>query len=299
MVQWKRWGIVVALAGAAIGCGDDDGGGDGDGGDSHHTGDGSVQHLDGGVDGGALMDARIGVNRDASGGDAGGGGSGGGECSALRARVRDFTKMHPDFETFSGSEATKGLVGPMLVNGLPKYTGICDDSEKPYPSTAVAPCPYKQQMTSENNFAQWYSTSDISGVNQGFDIELPLKDVGKGSFEFKSNAFFPIDGKGFGAEGNPHNFHFTTEVRTSFKYEGGEEFSFSGDDDLWIFVDGKLALDLGGLHPAKEGKIVFDSLGLVKGKTYKMDIFHAERHLNESNFWIRTNIECFVDPIYI
>ena len=74
-------------------------------------------------------------------------------------------------------------------------------------------------------------------------------------------------------------------------------FTFRGDDDLWLFVNGQLALDLGGLHPALEGSVVMDSLGLVPGETYPMDIFHAERRTNASNFRIVTNIECFTDPV--
>lgn len=304
MGQWKRWVFAALLVGAAVGCSDDENGGSGGDdelGGSTMEGDGSVG-SDGSIDSGSLLDARMNNNPDGSRSDAGigtGGGNGGGECSALKARVRDFKKTHPDFEKFSGSQATPNLVGSVLINNLPVYTGICDETEKPYPSTAVAPCPYKQQMTTAANFAQWYAPDDVTGVSQSVMIDLALKDMGNDSFEYDNSAFFPIDGKAFGNEGNPHNFHFTTEVRTSFTYKGGEVFSFRGDDDLWIFVDGKLALDLGGLHSAREGTISFDTLGLTKGKTYRMDIFHAERHTTESNFRIRTNIECFVDPIYL
>jgi len=303
MVQCKRWLLSLALAGAFVACGDEeDGTGAGDGG-TQQDGDGSITgQVDSGVlDGSALIDARSGDasrdnnpqnDRDAA------------SCSALMARVRDFKATHADFEKFSGDNKTPGLVAPTLESGKPKYTGICDDSEKPYAAPLPASCPYGQQMSTEANFAQWYSDSDIAGVNQSFEIALPLTDMGNGSFEYKSNAFFPIDGKGFGNEGMDeagkiHNFNFTTEVRTSFTYKGGEEFTFSGDDDLWIFIDGKLALDLGGLQKVRDATIKFETLGLTVGKTYRMDIFHAERHTKASNFSIRTNIECFVDQMYL
>jgi len=65
-----------------------------------------------------------------------------------------------------------------------------------------------------------------------------------------------------------------------------------------VFVNGKLALDLGGVHGAQEDTIDFDAqagaLGITPGNTYALDVFHAERHTSESNFRIETSIECFL-----
>lgn len=93
----------------------------------------------------------------------------------------------------------------------------------------------------------------------------------------------------FNEEAQTHNFYFTSEVTYWFKYdpETPATLKFTGDDDVWVFVNGQLAVDLGGVHVPESGSVTIDetnSFGMEAGKVYRINVFHAERKVEGSSF---------------
>lgn len=193
----------------------------------------------------------------------------------LIGTVRDFEDFGTDFENTVIEAPDPGIVETQLgADGTPVYR-----------ISTVNPT-----ITSPESFAAWFH--DVPGLNLAAQVPIVLTRNGS-LFTYTNNAFFPVDGMLFGNSRFTNNYHFTYEIHSRIGYAGGETFSFTGDDDIWVFINKKLAIDLGGIHGPLTGLVRLDDLrashGLQPGNSYDFDFFFAERHTTASFFQITTN----------
>jgi len=94
-----------------------------------------------------------------------------------------------------------------------------------------------------------------------------------------------------GSRNKKHNYGFTMKIQATFEYVPGQYFEFLGDDDVWVFINNRLVVDIGGQHTKVQGAVDLDTLNLIEGMNYPFHIFYAERHTTLSNFMMRTSID--------
>ena len=197
---------------------------------------------------------------------------------------------HPNFEVNAGPMAmlVSGIVGPL---GSP-----LDPEGKPaYAATPGVDTtdPANGWTTNATDFSTWFRDSTYSTTVLDTLI-LTETPAGSGTFVFAETQFFPLDGRGWNdppINTSTHNYSFTSELHYWFQWAGGETLTFFGDDDVWVYVNKKLAVDIGGIHGPITATVTLDDatnttlgLGLVTGSVYEISVFQAERHVTGSQY---------------
>jgi len=253
------------------------------------------------------------------------------ESITLTGTVRDFRERtedggHPDFQRrpSAGFGHYVGMVAdvlsedgkPIMASTGEKLSNNWKDSEgrnimrpRPYlPAVEGDQSGYVDSSksgatTTAEAFDQWFR--DTPGINVSMPLDLTLvRQEGSNVYTFddktdplyaNTGGFFPINNELFGnSAGDNKNFHFSFELQTEFSYvaDQGLNFKFTGDDDVWVYIDDHLVVDIGGVHGAVSQTIELDRLAwLEDGKRYKLSFFFAERHRTQSNFRLETTLQ--------
>jgi fibro-slime domain-containing protein len=175
-----------------------------------------------------------------------------------------------------------GPVGMGCGSCTPSAAGKCFDPCVPWNDMNQACCAEESQLAYDGN-----------------PLFFPIDDASNALKDMRYRAKIPAE---YGYDGWPyedtvfpaaktHDFHFTTEVVYWFEYDAGTSavLDFTGDDDVWVFVNRKLAVDLGGPHVPENGSVTIDDgsaarFGLSPGNVYEVHVFHAERKIEGSSF---------------
>lgn len=245
-------------------------------------------------------------------------------------------KYHGSFQfgsaDYTGSEAVKqNLVEGYLKDGYPvlkngngtSLNGLFDGTwDKVIPHTYVTGLNHlfsydsrtgTYSYDSDKNYA-YYDIDSSRNTEKNFIVYERSKDKGEGNRHVAS--FMPYSSWDDGASQN--KFAFGMMISFEFlqpkngKINGQDMvFSFSGDDDVWVFIDNKLVLDLGGVHERATGSINFangevyvnnqsnptlgsvfnsDSDTFADYTSHSLKLFYMERGRGDSNCSIKFNL---------
>ena len=201
---------------------------------------------------------------------------GGINCEGWYAGGSEFNSAKfPGFSTgtaltgmsFEGDGWAWSVLGP----------GWCNEDESVKPNGC-----YPKGWTFYIDGSEKVSTAMENGLPKGSSRWL------SGEAEPQYDAQVYTDGRG-------RNQHFCFESHAKFTHKKGLRFSFRGDDDIWVFIDNMLAVDLGGTHLAAPGYVDLDNFTgasgtLQYGEEYDLDIFFCDRRTTMSNVRIKTNM---------
>ena len=245
--------------------------------------------------------------------------SGDSECSGRVDAGRGF----PDFQRYGGYGCDGMVHNELDADGKPVLNSISTSCTN---SDCNGKCTVRDHLSCGGSYHYWYRYEP--GVNRLVKSHLRLfaLDKTKGTYRFDSSKpcsdfqceagsmraqtasgddmpignFVPINKSGY-CEGVTCDAidigGFTTEIKTYFQYKGGESLTFQGNDDVWVFLNNKLFVDLGGMQPSrtKTGTLAADKYkdtgknydsryDVYEGGIYAVTLFNAERMMTGSSF---------------
>ena len=218
---------------------------------------------------------------------------------------RDTNAYFP-FSQTTNSYLLEGLVQKRLSSTgrmRPSGQAICGMSQPYVEETLLDKVSCGEAANSPD---KWFApvSRGTKAMNTSIPFAIDLAHSTKTAYGFADSAFFPLDtlAKLPGTnEKNPfldaikdnrlalHNFGFCVELHGQAQPTPGAILTVKADDDTWVFVDSQLVVDLGGQHSAEQRSFALDRLPLPLPPVVSIDLFHCERHVNESILSISAN----------
>jgi fibro-slime domain-containing protein len=184
------------------------------------------------------------------------------ECRLFDSYQRNFGCV-PDAD----SGLQRGVVLPELgVDGLPVFNPEATNTHN---------C-----LTNAADFATWFNHTNPKQATLPYN---PLCDC------YGAEQFYPVNNPSLQARYH----HFTCLSTLCFLYQEGQSLTLHSDASLWLFLDQRLVVDLGGIHDDVSMTLSLGGLGLEVGAVYQLHLFLSQTYKSAANFSLTGNV-CLV-----
>lgn len=183
-----------------------------------------------------------------------------------------------------------------------------DEQEHSVPIYGMAVDAYKSIILSDDGNGTYSFEAGYSGTKKDVQYDRESGTIYNGTNGGDESGFYPLENLGYEQPGLLKNTSFTDSKHRngSFTLRGESQFvynkdsnlyfQFTGDDDVYMYINGVLALDLGGAHGRNSKTVNLNDLdatkyGLKEGQVATFTFFYMERCSDASTFGIETNME--------